>query len=89
MRFVPSWFPGAGFKKLGSRVGLLLNQIREVPFGYALKEAEKRGPDQSFASDMIEEYGPIQRVKDALGVLYSGMYLKHTKNIAYDAFLNV
>ncbi|KIM23782.1 hypothetical protein M408DRAFT_250244 [Serendipita vermifera MAFF 305830] len=71
LRFVPSWIPGAKFKRIGVRSTWLANHIREVPFAQ-VKELYKSGKyDHSLATDLLEEFTSENDIKDALGTLYS------------------
>jgi len=38
LRFVPEWFPGAGFKRLARESGKELNKIDEIPFEWARRQ---------------------------------------------------
>ena len=37
LRFLPSWFPGAGFKRFANRAKALTRQMRAVPFDFVEK----------------------------------------------------
>ncbi|KAF9562477.1 cytochrome P450 [Agrocybe pediades] len=50
LRFLPDWFPGAGFKKLARDVGKERSKVDHVPFSWARKEIEKGDYVESFVS---------------------------------------
>ncbi|KIM28405.1 hypothetical protein M408DRAFT_23786 [Serendipita vermifera MAFF 305830] len=70
MRFIPSWTPGAYFKKMGNRATWLSNQIRYTPFVKAQKLYNSGDLGPSIASDLLEEFGATENTQDALAVLY-------------------
>ncbi|KAG8825363.1 hypothetical protein FRC19_011600 [Serendipita sp. 401] len=71
LRFIPSWVPGATFKRIGERSTWLSDFIRYKPFEM-VKELYSSGQiGQSMASDLLEEFGPNGDVQDALAVLYT------------------
>lgn len=73
VRHIPSWFPGAGFKRLGIKSTRLMNHIRQFPFTYALNEYNSQaGRNDSLASELIESHGDIELVKNVIGILYAG-----------------
>ena len=73
VRFVPSWFPGAQFKRIGIRTTWLQDKIRQEPFNYALKSFDTNGPNGSLASELFESGDRSTNARDVLAVLYSGM----------------
>jgi len=38
VRFVPSWFPGAGFQRVASDLGQKLSRIDAVPFNWVKQQ---------------------------------------------------
>lgn len=38
VRFVPDWFPGAGFKRLAKQIGKEVGAIERVPFDWAKEQ---------------------------------------------------
>ncbi|KIM28308.1 hypothetical protein M408DRAFT_23712 [Serendipita vermifera MAFF 305830] len=70
LHYVPSWMPGAKFKRLGARSTWLCTQIRYVPYEQA-KALHKSGEiGHSLATDLFDEFGPKANVMDALASLY-------------------
>ncbi|KIM28310.1 hypothetical protein M408DRAFT_308234 [Serendipita vermifera MAFF 305830] len=86
LRFVPSWTPGANFKRIGNRTTWLSDQIRCVPFEKA-KRLHKSGEiGHCLATDLLDEFGPSDDVMDALGTLYFAG--SETTAAAVMAFIN-
>ncbi|KDR84295.1 hypothetical protein GALMADRAFT_205982 [Galerina marginata CBS 339.88] len=57
LRFVPSWLPGAGFKRLALETGKKLSRIEDVPFEWAKKEIATGNFVESFTSKHLLEEG--------------------------------
>jgi hypothetical protein len=38
LRYLPTWFPGAGFHKFASKTRELMTQIKEVPFKWTQEQ---------------------------------------------------
>ncbi|KIM28300.1 hypothetical protein M408DRAFT_329411 [Serendipita vermifera MAFF 305830] len=86
LRFIPSWMPGAEFKRIGDRCTWLSKQIRHAPFEKA-KELHKSGEiGHSLATDLFDEFGPNDDAMDALGILY--LVGSDTTSAAVMAFIN-
>jgi len=72
LRFIPSWMPGATFRKIGNRSSWLSDQIRYKPFE-AVKELYKSGKlGHCLATEILDEFGPVEDARDALATLYTG-----------------
>ncbi|KIM28407.1 hypothetical protein M408DRAFT_23788 [Serendipita vermifera MAFF 305830] len=72
LRFIPSWTPGAYFKKLGDRSTWLSHQIRYTPFAKARQLHISGELGHSIATDLLEEFGATENAQDALANLYLG-----------------
>ncbi|KAG8858663.1 hypothetical protein FRB91_009445 [Serendipita sp. 411] len=69
LRFIPSWFPGANFKRIGDRSIKLSDYIRFAPFK-VIQELHNSGKlGHSIATDLLGEFGPNEDTQDALAVL--------------------
>jgi hypothetical protein len=44
VKHLPSWFPGAGFKKIAKDMRHNLDQFADVPFEYVLEEMVSHTP---------------------------------------------
>ncbi|KAG1747609.1 cytochrome P450 [Suillus lakei] len=53
LRFVPSWFPGAGFKRVAFDVGQKLSRLDTIPFNWAKQQIERGSYAHSFVSDQL------------------------------------
>ncbi|PVF91243.1 cytochrome P450 [Serendipita vermifera] len=71
MRFIPSWMPGAEFRRLGIYSTKLTTQIRERPFAEAVKLFNSGTLEHSLINDLLEANGSSGNVRDSVGVLYS------------------
>ncbi|KAG8819985.1 hypothetical protein FRC17_010285, partial [Serendipita sp. 399] len=81
LRFIPSWLPGANFKRIGARTRWLSDYIRFKPFKMIqdLYNSGKLG--HSIATDLLEEFGPNEDTQDALAVLATAIADKVFKEI--------
>ncbi|KIM28303.1 hypothetical protein M408DRAFT_23708 [Serendipita vermifera MAFF 305830] len=84
--YVPSWMPGARFKRLGARSHELSTQIRHIPYEKATALHESGELGHSLATDLLDEFGPKDNVMDALATLY--MAGADTTSAAIMVFIN-
>ncbi|KAG8761722.1 hypothetical protein FRC14_000106 [Serendipita sp. 396] len=70
LRFVPSWFPGSEFKRIGQRNTYLINLIRTQPYKRTLELYNAGKLGHCLATDLLDEFGPSEEVQDTLAVLY-------------------
>ncbi|KAF9000231.1 cytochrome P450 [Cyathus striatus] len=54
LRFLPSWFPGASFKRLALRIGRELDRIDDVPFKWAKETIASGNYVESFMSKHLQ-----------------------------------
>ncbi|KDR77596.1 hypothetical protein GALMADRAFT_245744 [Galerina marginata CBS 339.88] len=59
LRFVPSWIPGAGFKRYALAIGKKRAQIESVPFEWATKQIATGNFIESFTSKHLLEEGKV------------------------------
>ncbi|PVF92948.1 cytochrome P450 [Serendipita vermifera] len=72
LRFVPNWFPGTYFKKLGRESSYLTEQIRYRAYEQVQELYNAGTLDHCIANDLMDEFGQIGDVRDAMGwSLYS------------------
>ncbi|KAG6907101.1 hypothetical protein DXG01_010514 [Tephrocybe rancida] len=73
LRFIPDWFPGAGFKRLppGTREDLLA--MRDVPFKFVKDKMKSGTARPCYTSTLLEEtkYQDEEGVRDTAGNTYS------------------
>ncbi|KAG8806461.1 hypothetical protein FRC17_004977, partial [Serendipita sp. 399] len=71
LRFIPSWFPGAEFKRIGKRHRYLNNLIQTQPYERTLELYRAGKLGHCLAADLFDEFGPSLEVRDTLAVLYA------------------
>ncbi|KIM28322.1 hypothetical protein M408DRAFT_139912 [Serendipita vermifera MAFF 305830] len=70
LRFIPSWMPGAEFRRIGDRATWLSKQVRYAPYEKA-KELHAAGElGHSLTADILDEFGPSDDAMDALAIMY-------------------
>ncbi|PPQ95874.1 hypothetical protein CVT26_015566 [Gymnopilus dilepis] len=78
LRYIPSWFPGAGFKRQARLVGREMSGIETTPFKWAKKQIESGDFIESFTSKHILEGGKeldqsaLDDIKWCAAALYVG-----------------
>ncbi|KAG8807697.1 hypothetical protein FRC17_004311, partial [Serendipita sp. 399] len=70
LRFVPSWVPGLTFKRIGDQSTRLSEFVRYKPFEMALELHGQGRLGHCLASRLLDEFGAIEDVRDALAILY-------------------
>ncbi|KAG0694047.1 cytochrome P450 [Suillus ampliporus] len=53
LRFVPSWFPGAGFQRVAFDIGQKMSRIDTIPFNWAKQQIQSGSYAPSFASEQL------------------------------------
>ncbi|PVF92944.1 cytochrome P450 [Serendipita vermifera] len=71
LRFIPSWFPGVQFRKMGQKSSYLTEKIRYKPYERAQELYSTGGLDQCIARDLMDAFGQDGDVRDALAILYT------------------
>ncbi|CAG7852162.1 O-methylsterigmatocystin oxidoreductase Short=OMST oxidoreductase; AltName: Full=Aflatoxin B synthase; AltName: Full=Aflatoxin biosynthesis protein Q; AltName: Full=Cytochrome P450 64 [Serendipita indica DSM 11827] len=74
LRFIPSWMPGAGFKRFAKKTKNMINTIRSAPFNLAVQRHSEGKLDHCLADEWITEFGPCEEAQDALAALYFAGY---------------
>ncbi|KAG8884278.1 hypothetical protein FRB98_002518 [Tulasnella sp. 332] len=54
LRFLPAWFPGAGFKREAKQYKAIANETRWMPFNMVKKQLSSRTAPQSFIRSALE-----------------------------------
>ncbi|PVF92945.1 cytochrome P450 [Serendipita vermifera] len=81
LRFLPSWVPGTRFKQLARQGSHLAEKIRYGAYERA-KELYNAGTlGHCIANDLMEEFGQITEVQDAMAGLYIGEHVFTTTAI--------
>ncbi|KAG2153555.1 cytochrome P450 [Suillus bovinus] len=53
LRFLPSWFPGAGFKRVAFDIGKKLSSIDTIPYNWAKQQIQSGSYTHSFVSEQL------------------------------------
>ncbi|KAF7378396.1 Cytochrome p450 [Mycena sanguinolenta] len=86
LRYVPEWFPGAGFKKLAREWRVAVTAMPKVPFEFVKRSRAAGTAKSSIASRMLDEIAetPGQNqeeseatLRDMLGAAYAGGWSRH------------
>jgi len=77
LKYLPSWFPGAGFQRIAKSMRGDLERLYDVPFNFVVNEMDKGRAIPSFTSRFLSEKGKTDEdekefVKAAAASLYSG-----------------
>lgn len=70
LRFTPDWVPGLRFKELVKEGNDLSEKVRFRAFDRGVKLHKSGLLEHSFLQDLLEEFGELDEVRDALAVLY-------------------
>ncbi|KIJ28558.1 hypothetical protein M422DRAFT_37308 [Sphaerobolus stellatus SS14] len=77
LKYIPSWFPGAGFKNFALEGRELVRQARDVPFDDVKRQLTMGNMQESFVSNSLldlantDEKEDIQVVKDIAGSIFA------------------
>ncbi|KAG9074563.1 hypothetical protein FRC06_010605 [Ceratobasidium sp. 370] len=78
LRFVPSWVPGAGFKRRTEAWARKTVKHRQAPFDSAVKKIAEGSAEPSFISKLLEPEDPTQVVnaeeREMIKVIASSLY---------------
>ncbi|PCH37164.1 cytochrome P450 [Wolfiporia cocos MD-104 SS10] len=55
LRYVPDWFPGAGFKKIAKRWRKTMERARDEPYDFVKSQLEKGVAEPSFTANLISD----------------------------------
>ncbi|KAJ7509507.1 cytochrome P450 [Mycena galericulata] len=79
LKYVPDFFPGAGFKKLAREWNKSVSAMREVPFAFVKRSLAEGSAKSSIASRVLEDIEGTPNaeekeivLKDILGACYGG-----------------
>ncbi|CAA7268859.1 unnamed protein product [Cyclocybe aegerita] len=80
LKYVPSWFPGASFKRKAKKWRALSQEVLNRPFHAMVQEMERGSQCKvSFASD------GLRKMKSGLGVIYTEDNVKSVASAIYQA----
>ncbi|KAK6496027.1 hypothetical protein TWF481_002055 [Arthrobotrys musiformis] len=75
IRYLPEWFPGAGFKSTARRYHARYMQALNIPFDFTEKQMARGSQKPSYVADLLDEDpGPedIKEIKYSATALYGG-----------------
>ncbi|KAJ7157971.1 cytochrome P450 [Mycena crocata] len=55
LKYVPAWFPGAGFKRLAKRYGNSCDELAETPLAYVKDQMAQGQAASSYVADLLSE----------------------------------
>ncbi|KAK6987836.1 cytochrome P450 [Favolaschia claudopus] len=55
LRHIPSWFPGAGFKRRAERYRKSIEEMAQIPLEYVQSQMSEQTAAQSFTSDLLKD----------------------------------
>ncbi|KAJ7928089.1 cytochrome P450 [Mycena leptocephala] len=64
LRYLPSWFPGAGFQRFAAECRQLTQEMRGVPFGFAKQNMRDGADSQSVVAKLLEASQARNRSED-------------------------
>nr|BED42964.1 cytochrome P450 monooxygenase [Trametes versicolor] len=74
LRFLPPWFPGAGFRKLGMRTQKLIKAMIDTPFGMVKRQVDAGTAPRSFTSDLLNEPQEERSTDEDIKWVAAGLY---------------
>ncbi|KAF9461984.1 cytochrome P450 [Collybia nuda] len=74
LRFVPDWFPGAGFKRFAKQIGREVGVIERVPFNWAKEQITSGNYLESFISKNLQREVQGPEMEDILRWCSSALY---------------
>lgn len=57
MKYVPTWFPGAGFKRTAQAWKQNLLEVADKPYAFVKKRMNENNYEQSYLSNLFKEGG--------------------------------
>ncbi|KAI0253131.1 cytochrome P450 [Lactifluus subvellereus] len=74
LKYIPAWFPGAGFKKVASDVRKSLHENAEVPFQFSIQEMARGTAPPSVVSKNMQNTSMTELEKDDLKWAASSLF---------------
>ncbi|KAE8375757.1 cytochrome P450 [Aspergillus bertholletiae] len=68
LKYLPSWFPGAGFKKEAQKYRHGFDKLANLPFAFTRHQMKKDNYEPSFVSRLIEQGGSPLSPKEELDI---------------------
>ncbi|KAF8908849.1 putative CyP450 monooxygenase [Gymnopilus junonius] len=76
LRFLPAWFPGAGFKRFANEAKKLTRQMRDVPFEFVKKGMADGTAQECIVTELLTKSDEAQSAEDtvsAIGTFFFAM----------------
>ncbi|KAI0253128.1 cytochrome P450 [Lactifluus subvellereus] len=74
LKYVPAWFPGAGFKKVASEVKNSVHENAEIPFQFSILEMARGTAQPSVVSKNMQNTSMTELEKDDLKWIASSLF---------------
>ncbi|KAI0634234.1 cytochrome P450 [Trametes polyzona] len=74
LRYLPPWFPGAGFRKLGIQTQKLIKAMIDTPFNMVKRQVEAGTAPRSFTSDLLNEPADERSSEEDIKWVAAGLY---------------
>ncbi|KAF5387587.1 hypothetical protein D9757_006613 [Collybiopsis confluens] len=55
LKYIPSWFPGAGFKRRAKVWSAMVTELLETPFEYVIEQMQKGSAPPSYVASMLKD----------------------------------
>jgi hypothetical protein len=78
LKYLPEWFPGGGFKKIGRRYRRTTHEVTEKPYAFAKREVQRETASESLLRTLLTKEGSQisaeteARLKNTAVNLYAG-----------------
>ncbi|KAL4077431.1 cytochrome P450 [Scleroderma citrinum] len=91
LKYIPSWLPGAGFKRKSKRYAAVLRDLVEIPFEWAKSQLAAGAALPSFAIRLLNKPNLTEDYEDSIkwasATLYQGTFLTTANSVAYAFYL--
>ncbi|KIJ05829.1 hypothetical protein PAXINDRAFT_20939 [Paxillus involutus ATCC 200175] len=74
LKYIPSWFPGAGFKRKAKKYAAVLHDLVEIPHNYVKSQLAAGKALQSLSSRVLSKPGLTDELEDELKWAAATMY---------------
>ncbi|KAF8905477.1 cytochrome P450 [Gymnopilus junonius] len=95
LKYIPSWFPGAGFKVKAEALAIGARNLRDLPFEFLKRAIAKGDAERSYSYDNLEKLktnGTLtaeeeEVIKNCSGMAYIGMPEEQTDSVLHSFIL--
>ncbi|EIW83661.1 CyP450 monooxygenase [Coniophora puteana RWD-64-598 SS2] len=85
LRHLPSWFPGAGFKRYANICRAMTREMRDAPYDFVKKNSADGTGQHCIVQEMIENGEEVDVIKSVAGTSYAAAV--ETSSSAMSAFM--